>query len=129
MLAGEAAVPVPEYGMVEPKQQWLEGRFKHFSASSLRLLRVCPEAFRQRYVLGRKERPGGALTLGTAVHDAIAHNPRRRWRRTRTCPSGEVVECFHDYAGPRRSTNDGGVEEIRWDDGVKPDDYRRDGSG
>lgn len=108
-----------------PKADWLEGRVKHFSASSLRLLRICPEAYRQRYILGRKERPGEALTMGSAVHDAVAHNHRQKIVSHEDLNVTEVVERFHDFSWPEAVESDGGEDEIRWDN--KPDEVRRDG--
>ncbi len=106
--------------------EWLEGRIKHFSASSLRLLRVCPEAYRQRYILGRKERPGEALTMGTAVHDTLGRfDMGHKLLTGENRKPKEIVEHFHDVSWPETVEKDGGVDEIRWDN--KPDDVRRDG--
>jgi hypothetical protein len=110
-----------------PQPDYLGGYIKSFSASSLRLLRVCPEAYRQRYILGRKERPGGALTLGSAVHDALAFSHADKVTSGVDKPVPEVVEYFHDKSWPKAVESDGGLDVIKWDDGVKPDDYRRDG--
>jgi hypothetical protein len=106
---------------------WLEGRVKHFSASSLRMLRICPEQYRQRYILGRKERPGGSLTLGSAFHEATHFNFEQKIETHEDLKIDEVIERFHDYSWPEAVASDGGVDAIRWDDGLKPDDYRRDG--
>lgn len=46
----------------------------HWSPSSLSMLQRCPYQWQQRYLRGRKERPGEALALGTAVHKAIERN-------------------------------------------------------
>ncbi len=104
--------------------EWLGG-LKHFSASSLRLLKVCPEAYRQRYFLGKKERPGEALTMGKAVHSAVGRNYEQKIASHTDLSATEVVEYFHDEAWPQAVELDGGEEEIRWD--KKPDDARRDG--
>jgi hypothetical protein len=105
---------------------WLEGYIKHFSASSLRLLRVCPEAYRQRYILGRKERPGEALTLGSAVHDTLGgFDLGHKLKTGENRKTSEAVEYFHDSSWPNAVASDGGVDEIRWDN--KIDDVRRDG--
>lgn len=117
------ATPTPDY--LPPPTDWLEGRIRHFSASSLRLLRVCPEAYRQRYVLGRKERPGESLTLGSAFHDAQSFNFAAKLETHEDKPIAEVVEYFHDHSWPKALENDGGVDEIRWDN--DPDHARRDG--
>lgn len=108
----------------EPEFRWL-GYFTHFSNTSLRLLKVCPEAYRQRYVLGKKERPGEALTVGKAVHGAVGHNLRQKLTTHEDLPVGEVVEYYHDLAWPKAVELDGGEDEIRWDG--KPAEARRDG--
>jgi hypothetical protein len=43
----------------------------HLSATQISMLNSCPEQYRQRYVLGKKERPGAALIVGGAFHEAI----------------------------------------------------------
>lgn len=106
-------------------EPWLDGYIHHFSASSLRLLKVCPEAYRQRYILGKKERPGEALTLGSATHAAMAFNLEQKIESREDRPVKEVLEFFHDLAWPKAIESDGGVDEIRWD--KEPDEARRDG--
>jgi PD-(D/E)XK nuclease superfamily len=115
-------VPLEEAPSVAP---FLEGRVAHFSATSLKMLKMCPEQYRQRYILGRKERPGEALTLGTAFHSAIRLSNDNYIAKEEHLPAGEVVEYFHDKAWPDAVEKDGGPEEIRWDDG--PEEVRRDG--
>ena len=107
------------------KRHWLDGRIEHFSATSLRLLKVCPEAYRQRYILGKKERPGEALTLGKACHTAWGHNLTQKVESHQDLKTTEVLEYFHDAAWPQAVEKDGGVDEIRWDN--DPDHARRDG--
>jgi hypothetical protein len=104
---------------------WLDGYVHHFSASGLRLLRICPEAWRQRYILGRKERPGESLVLGSAVHDALGYTHTQKIDTHEDLPVPEVVEYFHDQSWPTTVADDGGEEEIKWE--KKPDDVRRDG--
>jgi hypothetical protein len=123
LTAPGQAVPIEQ----PPAEAWLDGYIRSFSASSIRMLKICPEQYRQRYILGRKERPGGSLTLGSAVHSAVSHSHTQKVVTHADLPVTEVVEYFHDEAWPKAIEADGGVEEIRWDDGVEPDDYRRDG--
>jgi hypothetical protein len=104
---------------------WLDGYITHFSPTSLRMLKICPEQYRQRYILGRKERPGEALTVGNAVHGAMAFTHTQKIQTHEDLPVPTVVEFFHDVAWPKSVEKDGGVKEIRWDN--KPDDVRRDG--
>lgn len=111
--------------LVQPAEGWLDGYIQHFSASGLRLLKVCPEAWRRRYICGDKERPGEALVLGSAVHSAIGHSHQQKITSGEDLPVSEVVEFFHDAAWPEAVESDGGEDAIRWD--KKPDDVRRDG--
>src|SRR4051812_9430507 len=46
----------------------------HVSASFFGMGFRCPEQSRQRYVLGKKERPAEAPVMGTAVHAALELN-------------------------------------------------------
>lgn len=107
------------------ERPWLDGYISHLSPSGLRLLKVCPRAWQQRYIKGRKERPGEALVLGSAVHDALAYSHRQKVESFADLPVPQVVEYFHDQSWPDTVAKDGGEEEIRWDN--KPDDVRRDG--
>jgi hypothetical protein len=122
--------PAPEVWTPEPEPPpdgWLDGYITHFSPSGLRLLKICPEAYRQRYILGRKERPGEALTLGSAVHTTLKHTNEQKIESHEDLPLPELLEYFHDLAWPTAIEKDGGEDEIRWDEGHKPDDVRRDG--
>jgi hypothetical protein len=64
----------------------------HLSATQISMLNRCPEQYRQRYVLGKKERPGAALIVGGAFHEAIeddfAGRSERRAARRVVCRSG-----------------------------------------
>jgi hypothetical protein len=106
-------------------EAFLDGYLAHFSASGIRLLRICPRAWQQRYIKGRKERPGEALTLGKAVHTAVGYSHQQKITSHVDLPVSEVVEFFHDKAWPEAVEKDGGETEIRWD--KKPDEVRRDG--
>jgi len=122
-------LPPPPAGY-HPEQQapatgFLDGYLAHFSPSGLRLLRVCPRAWQQRYIKGRKERPGEALTLGKAWHSAQGFNDLQKITSHADLPVTEVVEYFHDAAWPEAVEKDGGESEIRWD--KKPEEVRHDG--
>lgn len=122
--------PVPEHLtplIEENNKQWLDGYIQHFSPSSLRMLKVCPEQYRQRYILRKKERPGEALTLGSATHEAIAASYRVQLHTGDQMSTPECVEFFHDVAWPAALENDGGADNIRWDDPTDLDVPRRDG--
>jgi PD-(D/E)XK nuclease superfamily protein len=50
----------------------------HWSPSSFAMLQRCPEQFRCRYVLKRKERPAEATFVGTTIHHAVEMNFRQK---------------------------------------------------
>ena len=126
-MSGFSLPPAPEgfAPPAPPPDAWLDGYIQHFSPSSIRMLKICPEQYRQRYILGRKERPGEALTLGSAVHKALGFNFEQKIVSHEDVAPDVVVEYFHDKAWPDALQSDGGESEIRWDS--KPDDARRDG--
>lgn len=62
-----------EYNRSRPGEIW-NLPIDHWSPSSLDMLRRCPYQWQQRYLKGRKERPGEAPTLGSAVHRGIEFN-------------------------------------------------------
>lgn len=106
----------------EPSSDWaLPGRIRHFSPSSLGMLQRCPEQYRQRYILGRKERPNVPLVLGSATHSAVEFNFRQKIESGVDLPLKEVVDYFHDQSVPKAIERDGGVEVIVWKD-ESPDD-------
>jgi hypothetical protein len=109
----------------QPATGWLDGRIRHFSASSIRMLKICPEQYRQRYILGRKIRPKDFFTLGTAVHSAVHFSHEQKIESHEDLPVPVVVEYFHDKAWPDAVEKDGGEKEIYWES--KPDEVRRDG--
>lgn len=87
----------------------------HISASSLKTFRRCPEQYRQRYVLGRKERPAVPLIWGTAHHKAIEHNFEHKITTYNDLPARELMERFA-VALDERIDEDGGAAEIDWKD-------------
>lgn len=117
---------VPVLG-AEPSDDWaLPPRIRHFSASSLGMLQRCPEQFRQRYILGKKERPKVAMTMGTATHGAVEFNYRQKIETHEDKPLKEVLDYFHDVSVPKAVDRDGGVDAIVWD-GKSPDDIHATG--
>jgi hypothetical protein len=117
--------PMLEQGRPPEQEAWLDGYLHHFSASGLRLLKVCPRAWQERYIKGKKERPGEALVLGSAFHDALAFNHEQKIDTHEDKPVKEVVEFYNDAAWPRAIEDDGGEDEIRWDN--TPESVRKDG--
>lgn len=119
------ALPPPPEGFTPTADAWLDGYIRHFSASSLRQLKMCPEQYRQRQILGRKERPAERFVLGTAVHKAVVFSHEQKITSHEDLPVPVVVEYFHDEAWPKAVERDGGESEISWE--TKPDEARRDG--
>lgn len=96
---------------------------EHLSPSSLGMLARCPEQWRQRYVLGRKERPGEALVIGTAVHLAAERNFAQKVSSYEDIPVADLVAWYDDVAfvtALSERQEDG--EEVAWDTG--PDGAR-----
>jgi len=50
----------------------------HWSPSSLSMLNRCPRQWQERYLHGRKERPGEALVVGRAVHAGVEENFKQK---------------------------------------------------
>jgi hypothetical protein len=95
----------------------------HLSASSLGMLARCPEQWRQRYVLGRKERPGEALVIGTAVHVAAEHNFTQKIESHADLIDSELIQWYDDVAFPQAvNERQEKGEEVRWD--TDPDGAR-----
>ena len=109
----------------QPKP-WLDGTIDHLSFNSVRQIRICPEAWRQRRILNRKERPGEALVLGSAMHRALEFTHRQKITSFVDLPTLEVVEFFHDAAWPS-ALAENEEEGIRWDREGDTDTPRRDG--
>ena len=66
----------------------------HISASSVKMAVRCPEQWRQRYVLGRKQPPAAALIYGRADHRAIEHSMRQKIVSYTDSPISEVRDLF-----------------------------------
>lgn len=88
---------------------------EHLSASRLSMFQRCPEQFRRRYLLGEKERPGGALVLGSGVHRALEHNDRQKIESRIDLSVDEVQERFA-AALDEKIDAEGGESEIVWGD-------------
>jgi PD-(D/E)XK nuclease superfamily len=99
---------------------------EHFSATSISMFKRCPEQFRQRYILGRKERPGEALVIGTAVHQAAAFNFEQKVTSHEDIPFLDLL-TWYDDVGFTRAVEDRQQDgdEIIWDAGE--DNARRRG--
>jgi hypothetical protein len=103
---------------------WPES-LKHLSASSMGLFGRCPEAWRNRYILGRKEPPAAAALVGSVFHDTLAYNYEAKIISHEDKPLAEMVEYLHDAAWPGALERNGGESEIQWRDEA-PEDTRAD---
>jgi len=68
----------------------------HWSPSSLAMLHRCPYQWQQRYIHGRKERPGEALVVGTAVHAGVEHNFEQKVASHEDLPVVDLLDWYHD---------------------------------
>lgn len=90
----------------------------HLSPSSLALFGRCPEQYRRRYILGQKERPGGALIVGSADHYAHEVNFRQKITSGVDLPVTDVRLACADGFDQRVAT-----EDINWGD-AKPGELK-----
>lgn len=93
---------------------WL-GRMDHLSASSLGMFRRCPEQFRNRYLLKRKEPPGEAIVVGSFFHETMEWNYKKKVWAREDQPLSEMVTYLQDEAVPSVLNGAGGIDEVRWD--------------
>lgn len=89
------------------------GLATHLSYTSVTMHMRCPESSRRRYVLGEKERPGAALILGGADHQAHEVNYRQKIDTHEDMPTREIQEVFADTYD-RKIQQAGGMAEIAW---------------
>ena len=111
-----ATLPLDE---PEPPPSWKvegpHGVISHLSPSSLGMARRCLEQFRRRYVLGEKERPGEAATIGSIVHATLEWNYEQKITSFQDYPLAEAIQYLDDKAVPDVLEDRGGIEEIQWD--------------
>lgn len=87
----------------------------HISASQLAMFERCPEQYRQRYVWGRKEAPGGALILGKAFHSAQETGFRMRMQHGTRLSTGAIQDAFStEFDRGVIAAQDSGEGEIQW---------------
>lgn len=88
---------------------------QHLSATQLNMFDRCPEQFRNRYILKKRERPGAALIIGRADHAAAEHNYRQKITSGVDLPISEVEDAYAD-AYEAAIDEHGGDTEIAWGD-------------
>lgn len=93
---------------------WPE-QIHHLSQSSIGMLLRCPRQFERRYLHHEKERPGESIVIGSFCHEAWQHNYEQKIRTQTDLPLSEVVTYLQDAAVPKVLEEEGGIENIRWD--------------
>ena len=112
---------VSQYVLEQPRRWDLP--LEHLSQSSLTMLQRCFEQFRQRYILGKKERPGEALVVGTAVHLAAEANFKQKIESHEDAPLAVLVDWYDDVGFPKAvSEREEEGDEVKWD--TDPDGAR-----
>jgi len=94
---------------------WPAGLPDHLSASQANQFLRCAEQYRQRAVLGRKERPAGALVWGSADHYAHEQNFAQKIRSGEDIGEGDVKLAFAEGFDQAVERN-GGESEVDWGD-------------
>jgi hypothetical protein len=69
---------------------------RHLSNSSYTLFLSCPEAWRLRYLHGRKEPPSGAMFLGSRVDDALSLYYRHILEHHERLELEQVTDAYRD---------------------------------
>jgi PD-(D/E)XK nuclease superfamily len=96
----------------------LSDYLQHLSASSIGMLNRCAEQFRQRYILGNKERPGEAIFVGSLLHETLAWNYQLKLESHVDQPLSDAVQYLQDVAVPKVLEESGGEEGVKWDSGL-----------
>ena len=91
---------------------------KHFSATSLSMLAVCPRQYQQRYIHHRKERPGQAQIVGNAFHATAEYNLRQKIDSHVDLDITTLVDYCADVAfdSAVREAEEAAATEVVWDD-------------
>jgi hypothetical protein len=91
----------------------------HLSPSSFAMARRCPYQWQQRYLLGRKERPGEAPVMGTTVHAALERNFAWKISSHEDIPLQDLLQWYMDeaFAQVVYEEQEKAGEDILWDTG------------
>jgi hypothetical protein len=88
----------------------------HFSATQLQMLEICPEQYRQRYILGKKEPPGQALVVGRLTHGGVEFGLDTKIVTGDDPHLDDMLVHYHDVVWPQTMEGYGGPGEVIWDD-------------
>lgn len=102
---------------------------EHLSASSLAMAMRCPEQWRRRYIKRERERPGAALVVGSAFHQALEFNYGQKIVSHEDVPVSELLEFYGDVAWPMALDKQGGADHVVWNEGERQDAARERGKG
>ena len=83
---------------------------RHLSNSSYTLFLSCPEAWRLRYLQGRKEPPSGAMFLGSRVDDALSLYYRQLLEYHERLELEQVKDAYRDLWRTELQTEELGVD-------------------
>jgi PD-(D/E)XK nuclease superfamily len=94
----------------------LTSHLNHLSASSIGMLMRCPRQFQHRYLRGEKERPGESLVIGGSFHNTLEWNYLTKIQSHVDQPIEDALQYFYDVAMPKAIEENGGADNIKWDD-------------
>lgn len=114
---------VTERGAAVPLGDFLQ----HLSASSVGMLMRCPRQFQERYIHGRKERPGESIVIGSFMHETLQWNYEQKIESHTDQPVLDALAYLHDVAVPKVIEEEGGEDNIKWDEGSGLDSAQREG--
>lgn len=93
------------------------GYLQHWSPSSFAMARRCPYQWQQRYIHGRKERPGEAPLIGSAVHAGVERNFTQKIRTHEDMPMVDLLGWYDDegFLKTLAAEMEKAQEEVLWD--------------
>jgi RecB family exonuclease len=108
-----------------PEPETLVGKnLSHLSASSIGMVLRCPRQFYRRYILGEKQRPGESLVIGSIFHETLEWNYRTKILSGEDQPISDALQYLQDAAVPKVLEEEGGEENVMWDEGSGVDNAR-----
>lgn len=110
---GPAAAPIQ--APPEQTRSLLSQYVRHLSASSIGMVLRCPRQFQQRYIFGRKQRPGESIVVGSFFHETLDWNYKDKVTSFVDKPLSDAVQYMGDVAVPKVIEEEGGVDNILWD--------------
>ena len=109
---GPAAAPIQ--APPEPTSL-LAQHVHHLSASSIGMALRCPRQFQRRYLFHEKQRPGESIVIGSFFHETLDWNYKTKMSTFADQPLSDAVQYLQDEAVPKVIEEEGGVDNILWD--------------